>query len=174
MNSASEAFHLNTDASQSALGYVLGQVIHGKKHVIAYGGRELSSAEKRYSTTERKALAVVNGIKRPGRLNGNADALSRRLYDAPLSSVEQGCMLSVPVAVLVPPCPPAESLNFLQRQDKDLAMIIANLETSQLPSSDTQACNLLLTIDLYYHDERGLLCNWWTPGKRHVHSLVSQ
>ena len=31
---------------------------------MAYGGRELNNAEKRYSTTEREALAVVDGIKR--------------------------------------------------------------------------------------------------------------
>ena len=57
-------FHLFTDASQTAVGYVLGQVVNGKEHVIAYGGSELSCAETRYSTTERDALAVVDGIKR--------------------------------------------------------------------------------------------------------------
>ena len=57
-------FHLYTDASQSALGYILSQTIEGREHVISYGGRELNLAEKRYSTTEREALAVVDGIKR--------------------------------------------------------------------------------------------------------------
>ena len=60
----SQPFHLFTDASQSAIGYVLGQVVDGKECVIAFGGRVLSSAETRYSTTEREALAVVDGIKR--------------------------------------------------------------------------------------------------------------
>ena len=60
----SRPFHLYTDASQSAVGFVLGQVIDGKEHVIAYGGRELSLQETRYSTTEREALAVIDGIKR--------------------------------------------------------------------------------------------------------------
>ena len=60
----SQPFHLYTDASQSALGYILGQVVDGKEHVIAYGGRELSLQETRYSTTEREALAVIDGIKR--------------------------------------------------------------------------------------------------------------
>ena len=41
-------FHLYTDASQSALGYVLSQTIEGIKHVISYGGHELNLAEKRY------------------------------------------------------------------------------------------------------------------------------
>ena len=57
-------FHLYTDASQTAIGYILGQTVEGREVVIAYGGRELSLAEKRYSTTEREALAVVEGIKR--------------------------------------------------------------------------------------------------------------
>ena len=59
-----QPFHLYTDASQSALGYILGQCINGKECVIAYGGRELNNAEKNYSTTEREALAVVDGVKR--------------------------------------------------------------------------------------------------------------
>ena len=57
-------FHLYTDASQFAIGFVLGQVLDGKEVVLAYGGRELSVTEKRYSTTEREALAVVEGIKK--------------------------------------------------------------------------------------------------------------
>ena len=57
-------FHLFTDASHSALGYILGQIVDGKEHVIAYGGRELSSAETRYSTTGREALAFLDGIKK--------------------------------------------------------------------------------------------------------------
>ena len=60
----SQPFHLYTDASQHAIGYILGQVIDHKETVISYGGRELNLAETRYSTTEREALAVVDGIKR--------------------------------------------------------------------------------------------------------------
>ena len=58
----SQPFHLHTDASQHALGYILGQYIDGNESVIAYGGRESSLAETRYSTTEREALAVVDDI----------------------------------------------------------------------------------------------------------------
>ena len=60
----SQPFHLYTDASQHAIGYILGQFIDNKEIVISYGGRELNIAETRYSTTEREALAVVDGIKR--------------------------------------------------------------------------------------------------------------
>ena len=37
-------FHLYTDASQTAIGYILGQTVEGREVVIAYGGRELSLA----------------------------------------------------------------------------------------------------------------------------------
>ena len=57
-----QPFHLYTDASQTALGYILGQIIDGKEHVLSYGGRELNTVEKKYSTTEREALAVIEGI----------------------------------------------------------------------------------------------------------------
>ena len=60
----SQPFHLQTDASQHAIGYILGQIIANKETVVSYGGRELNLAESRYSTTECEALAVVDGIKR--------------------------------------------------------------------------------------------------------------
>ena len=226
-----QPFHLYTDASQYALGYILGQCINGREHVIAYGGRELSYAEKNYSTTEREALAVVAGVKRyqpylagnkfyihtdhgslswlmrikdpTGRLarwalqynfsrwalqlqqynfeiihragtsNGNADALSRRSYAAPLS-VSQESSVTLPLSAIAPPCPPAATLHTIQRQDPDLAPIIQYLETAELPIEDQAARSLLLQIDSYYLDGNGLLCHLWTPGKRHLQSLCSQ
>ena len=220
----SQPFHLFTDASQSAIGYVLGQVIDGKECVIAFGGRELSSAETRYSTTEREALAVVDGIKRyepylsgrkfyvhtdhgsltwlmrvkdptgrlarwalrlqqydfeiihrPGTANGNADALSRRSYSELKSdSGESQSEISLPVASMDHPCPPAQTLYDLQRKDSDLHAIIEYLETSQLPEHDPKARALLLSIDSFYLDENGILCHLWTPGKRRAKSLCSQ
>ena len=200
----SQPFHLFTDASQSAIGYVLGQVVDGKECVIAYGGRELSSAETRYSTTEREALAVVDGIKRyepylsgkkfyahtdhssltwlmrvkdptgrlarwalrlqqydfeiihcPGTANGNADALSRRSYSESKSdSGESQSEISLPVACIDHPCPPAQTLYDLQRKDSDLHDIIEYLEASQLPENDPKARALLLSIDSFYLDEK--------------------
>ena len=55
-------FILATDASDHALGYVLGQIQIGCE-VIIYGGRKLLPAEKNYNVTEWKALGVVSGIK---------------------------------------------------------------------------------------------------------------
>ena len=219
-----QPFHLYTDASQSAIGYVLGQVIDGKEVVIAYGGRELNSAETRYSTTEREALAVVEGIKkyqpyltgqkffvhtdhgslswlmrvkdptgrlarwalrlqqhdfdiihRSGASNGNADALSRRPYAAAAdSSSKSSSDAAYPVAALDPPCPQPSTLSTLQRQDPELYAIIAYLESATLPIEDSHARSILLSIDSFYLNEDGILFHLWTPGKRHVKSLVSQ
>ena len=56
-------FDLYVNASDEALGMVLGQVQNGREVVISYSGRKLVPAEKNYSVTEREALAVVPGIK---------------------------------------------------------------------------------------------------------------
>ena len=52
-----------TDASSDAIGIALGQIQNGKEVAIAYGGRDLSKAERKYSATEREALAIVDAIK---------------------------------------------------------------------------------------------------------------
>jgi hypothetical protein len=55
----SRDFILQCDASSSALGAILSQHdTEGKEHPIAYASRTLSSQEKRYSNTEREALAI--------------------------------------------------------------------------------------------------------------------
>ena len=46
------------------IGFTLAQKHNGKEVVIAYNGRGLNQAEKNYSTTEREALALVEGIKK--------------------------------------------------------------------------------------------------------------
>ena len=46
------------------IGFTLAQKHNGKEVVIAYNGRGLKKAEKNYSTTEREALALVEGIKK--------------------------------------------------------------------------------------------------------------
>ena len=217
-------FHLYTDASNSALGFSLGQEIDSNEHIVAYGGRELSLAETRFSTTEREALAVVEGIKRyqpyltgrkfyvhtdhgslswlmkikdpigrlamwalrlqqcdfeiidrPGATNGNADAVSRRSYSLPPSALPAS--LEPPsLAVIDELSPSLQSLHKLQRQDKDLLVIIQYLEASRLPLQDNRARSLLLSIDSFYLDENGNENenHLWSPGKRRVHTLYCQ
>ena len=53
-------FHVHVYASGIALGVVLTQPREGDiDHPIAYSSRNLSTAEKNYTTTEREGLAMV-------------------------------------------------------------------------------------------------------------------
>ncbi|CAN6712727.1 unnamed protein product [Malus baccata var. baccata] len=52
-------FELMCDASDYALGAVLGQRKHKQPHVIYYASRTLNDAQLNYSTTEKELLAVV-------------------------------------------------------------------------------------------------------------------
>jgi hypothetical protein len=55
---------LTTDASGTAIGYILGQIDDtGKENVIAYGGRALSKDERKWSVTDQECLAVIAGIE---------------------------------------------------------------------------------------------------------------
>ena len=53
-----------TDASPVGLGAVLIQEQHGVKRIISYASKSLSDVEKRYSQTEKKALAIVWACER--------------------------------------------------------------------------------------------------------------
>ena len=54
-----------TDASDVAIGFILGQVDkNGIESVIEYGGRALIGAEKNYSITHKEGLALVTAIEK--------------------------------------------------------------------------------------------------------------
>ena len=57
-------FEFHTDASSTEIDFALCQIQGGRNRAIAYGGRNLNPAERSYSTTEREALVVVEGIKK--------------------------------------------------------------------------------------------------------------
>lgn len=57
-------FILTNDASGTAIGYILGQQeSNGQEVVIAYVGRSLSEAERKWSVSEHECLAILEGIK---------------------------------------------------------------------------------------------------------------
>ena len=56
-------FFLFVDASSTGIGFTFAQNQNVKGVVIASNGRGLNQAEKNYITTEREALAIVEGIK---------------------------------------------------------------------------------------------------------------
>ena len=52
-------FEIMCDASDFAIGAVLGQEVNRMPHVIYYASRTLTEAQKNYSTTEKELLTVV-------------------------------------------------------------------------------------------------------------------
>ena len=60
----SKEFIIFTDASDYGIGAVLSQIQNGKEVVIAYSSKHLNKDQLKYSTIEKEAFAVVEGIKR--------------------------------------------------------------------------------------------------------------
>lgn len=52
------------DASDFAVGAVLGQKIDGKNCVIFYASKTLNQAQKNYDTTEKEMLAIVYSFEK--------------------------------------------------------------------------------------------------------------
>ena len=60
----SKPFILTTDASITAISFILGQKDEtGKEYAIAFGGRGLRGAEKNYGISELECLAMVEGVR---------------------------------------------------------------------------------------------------------------
>lgn len=59
-----EPFFIQTDASDVGVGSVLFQRIDGAEHPIAFASRALTSAERKYSSTERELIAILHGIEK--------------------------------------------------------------------------------------------------------------
>ncbi|CAN6567556.1 unnamed protein product [Malus baccata var. baccata] len=57
-------FELMCDASDYAIGAVLGQRVNKLPHVIYYASRTLNDAQLNYSTTEKKLLAIVFALEK--------------------------------------------------------------------------------------------------------------
>ena len=59
----SQEFLLDTDASDFGIGAVLSQLVAGVERPVAYYSRSLSKPERRYSTTRKELLALVDSVK---------------------------------------------------------------------------------------------------------------
>ena len=57
-------FEIMCDASDYAVGAVLGQKVGKASHAIYYASRTLNDAQRNYSTTEKELLAVVFALKK--------------------------------------------------------------------------------------------------------------
>ena len=57
-------FEIMCDASDFAIGAVLGQRIDNRQHVIYYASRTLNDAQLNYTTTEKEFLAVVFALEK--------------------------------------------------------------------------------------------------------------
>ena len=57
-------FEIMCDASDFAIGAVLGQRIDNRQHVIYYASRTLNEAQLNYTTTEKEFLAVVFALEK--------------------------------------------------------------------------------------------------------------
>ena len=56
-------FIVTTDASSTAVSYILSQIVDGIEKPITYGGRALNKHELNYSPIEAETTAVVSGVK---------------------------------------------------------------------------------------------------------------
>ena len=59
----SKPFCVKSDASLSAVGYVLTQQIDGKEKVISYGSKKLSDTQRRWSTYDREFFGLLCAIR---------------------------------------------------------------------------------------------------------------
>ena len=57
-------FEIMCDASDYAVGAVLGQKFNKEPHVIYYASKTLSDAQINYTTTEKELLAVVFALEK--------------------------------------------------------------------------------------------------------------
>ena len=56
-------FIVKTDASLTAIGYVLTQEVEGKERVIMYGSKKLSDQQQRWATYDREFFALLSGVR---------------------------------------------------------------------------------------------------------------
>ena len=56
-------FRVKTDASLTAIGYVLTQIVDKKERVIAYGSKKLNDQQCKWSTYDREYFAIIAAVR---------------------------------------------------------------------------------------------------------------
>ncbi|CAF4231076.1 unnamed protein product [Rotaria sp. Silwood2] len=212
-----QPFILELDACEYGLGAVLTQEYDGKKYVIAYASRTLSTAERNYGATEHEALAIVWATKyfrpylegnkiyirsdckalewmrsskdvtgrlarwamklsayqieeikyRPGKLNGNADSLSRN--PLPREDINQHEVSSIETAVNL-----WQNTNILsdikkeQENDLKLKPIIEFLKTEPTDFNGKRNPYILINGLLYKIKNSNKHYNQRVVGEKHL------
>ena len=93
-------------------------------------------------------------VHRPGKSNGNADGLSRRSY----GTINLNALDSAGLQT--------SRIFEFQRKDQDLSDIISYLEHDSLPYENVRAKRILLSADVYYLDDHGILYHLNTVPKK--------
>lgn len=57
-------FHVDTDASESAVGGILYQVVDGRRQVINYFSKKLTKAQRNWTVTEKEFFAIVEASRK--------------------------------------------------------------------------------------------------------------
>ena len=60
----SRPFILQTDASETGLGFVMGHKVEGILRPIMFGGRVLTKSEARYAPTDRELLGIYYTVRK--------------------------------------------------------------------------------------------------------------
>ena len=58
-----KTFTLKSDASLTAIGYILTQKVDNKEKVVSYGSKKLNRTQQRWSTYDREFFALLSGIR---------------------------------------------------------------------------------------------------------------
>ncbi|CAL9021600.1 unnamed protein product, partial [Prunus brigantina] len=148
-------FELMCDASDYALGAVLGQRKDKKPHVIYYASRTLNDAQLNYSTTEKELLAVVFALDK-----FRSYLLGTKEFDMEIRD-KRGCenvvadhlsrLVHEEDPLPIPEAFPDEQLLTIEVSEPWYADIVNYIVSKQVPSTITRhQCNKLKKMARFY------------------------
>ena len=146
----SKSFKIMCDASDFAIGVVLGQQIYNKQHVIYYSSRMLNDTQLNYTTTEKEFLAVVFALKKNSIPTWDKNHHIRQPFHTSIPNAQKGH--EGPTYSLDPP----PSRIWLKIRDKkgvknivaDYLSCVPNTLSDELPINDNFPDEQLLAISM--------------------------